>query len=76
MASLYLMAVFIEPRLAILAELYVAILAGPEQQLQTYCIFYTDIYFGYLWLTVENRENCLDIFVFVCLTKCFLLLVF
>ena len=30
MASLYLMAVFIEPRLAILAELYVAILAGPE----------------------------------------------
>ena len=30
MASFCLMAVFIEPRLAILAELYVAILTGPE----------------------------------------------
>ena len=32
MASFCLMAVFIEPRLAILAELYVAILTGPEQR--------------------------------------------
>ena len=38
MASFYLMAVFIEPRLAILAELYVAIFAGPEQR-QVWVLF-------------------------------------
>ena len=37
MASFCLMAVFIEPRLAILAELYVAILTGPEQKKKRPC---------------------------------------